>query len=333
MSDENKSNLPEGDLQYSYQKLIFFLNRRCPVGCASCNAAASNGSRGELTPGWLVKFFNRIGQQELKFSRHVIWTGGEPFLSFAALKSGIELASGSCYCSEILTSGTWFDGNPGYLEQLLAEGDFSLRVSLDAEHQEKVPLELVFNLIERALRHNIEVNFTLRRIPGRRESVEYYVSEIKQALPGFYRLNHTRPRWLHIIPHIPVLSKGLADAAGKSVSFPGHRKWQKACQQGFRDLVIGEDGLVYPCCGLFTLSCYPRLAIGNPLQETLRSLFGKQTGNPLLRLLKDKGPYHICRELGYQPETWSWPPFQNPCSLCLALFSRHADEVLSYYSE
>ncbi len=347
---------------YRYQKLIFFLNRRCDVGCASCNAAASPGNRGELSPGWLIDFFNRINTPQysaretdslvdnektckpggslppgngtagrgLRFSGYVLWTGGEPFLSFEALKAGIDLASRSGYRSEILTGASWFDSHPGYLKQLAAAGNFSLRISLDAEHRKKVPLDLVFALVEQAIGLGIETNFTLRRLPDRQEAVDYYIQEIKKSLPGFYRRNVSRSRWIHIIPHIPV---SPVDSRGMSSPLPVHRKWQKPCRQGFKDLVIGEDGFVYPCCGLFTVPGYPRLRAGDPLQEDWHTLSARQYRNPLFRVLKIQGPYQICRDLGLQPETWPWPSYRTPCHLCLALFHGYGKRVLSYYSD
>jgi len=343
---KNKKRLSENQERYCYQKLIFFLNRRCDVGCASCNAAASPGNRGELSPEWLIDFLKKIDlpqysagslspgngttAQGLRFSGYVLWTGGEPFLSFEALKAGIDLTSRSGCHSEILTSASWFDSQPGYLKQLAAAGNFSLRVSLDAEHREKVPLDLVIALVEQAIGLGIETNFTLRRLPGRQEAVDYYIQEIKKSLPRFYRRNVSRSRWIHIIPHIPVAP---SDSHGTVSPIPVHRKWQNPCRQGFEDLIVGEDGFIYPCCGLFTLPCYPRLRVGNPLLEDWHTISARRHGNPLFRVLKTQGPYGICRELGLQPETWSWPSYQTSCHLCLALFYHHADRVLSYYSE
>lgn len=323
-------------MSYRYQNMIVFLNRRCHVGCPSCSAAASAGNSGELPAAWLVEFFNRVGENDLEFSNCIIWTGGEPFLSFAALQAGIALAEVSGYRSEILTGGAWFADRPGYLDKLAAAGNFSLRISLDAEHQEKVPLQLVFSLIRQALKHHIKIDFTLRHIPGRRETIDYYRNEIKKALPEFYRENYLHSRWLHVIPHIPPAHAGVenVNCLGMPAATGGqeNRKWQKACSQGFRDLVIGEDGFVYPCCGLFSLACYPLLRVGNPLHDTWRSLANNHSKNPLFHVLREKGPSHICRELGFQPETWSGSPFRTICSLCLALFNRHAEQVLSYYS-
>ena len=330
--------------QCRYEKLIFFLNRRCHVGCASCNAAASAGNREELTPQWLSEFFTKIhaplkpagGQsqcngaaaQGLRFSGYVLWTGGEPFLSFEALKTGIALTSRFGFFSEIVTSASWFDRHPEYLKRLADAGNFSIRISLDAEHGERVPFGLVVDMVKRAISLGIETNFTLRTMPGRQEGVDHYIQKIKKTLPRYYRENVNRSCWVHIIPHIPVAAAALG---GTPDTFPHHRKWQRPCQQGFKDLVVGEDGFIYPCCGLFTLACYPRFRAGNPLLEDWHTISDRRFRRPLFRALRTQGPYHICRELGLRPESWGWPPFRTPCHLCLALFNLYADRVFAYY--
>ncbi len=303
------------------------MNRKCPLNCPSCSAAATPLNNKELSPLWLTEFFNRL--KDLEFPGYITWTGGEPFLSFKTLKTGIELAAEAKYHSEILTGGAWFDNNPGLLKQLRAVGNFSLRISLDAEHQEKIPLRLIFALIEAALRLNVEVNFTLRSIPGR-EAASFYKDAIKKALPDFYRKNRGRSRWIHTIPHIGTVPEKERTPACAGAPLPASGKWQNSCRQGFRDLVIGEDGLFYPCCGLFTLSCYRRLAVGDPLKESWPVLLNKQNRKPLFRVLKEKGPYFICLELGKQLEIRS-SSFNNPCDVCLALFRRYGEEVLALF--
>jgi organic radical activating enzyme len=310
--------------------LIFFLNRRCTVGCASCNAGVYTDKGNELSPKWLDKFFNTI--HDAAFSGYIIWTGGEPFLSFEGLEKGISLAAHRGFLSEILTSGIWFENHPGYLETLAEKGSFSLRISLDSEHQDRVPMPLIISLIQQALELRIEVNFTLREIPGQPGSVKHFLEEIIEKLPQFYEENVIRSRWLHYIPHMPVAPMDeRTSGCGKESRGSGGGNWRGPCKMGFRDIVIGEDGILYPCCGLFGIPGHERLAMGDPLKESWETLeIGSQRA-PLFRMLREKGPYGICRELGLEPETWDWPPNESPCHLCHALFHRHADRVYRYY--
>jgi len=237
-----------------YESLIIFLNRRCPVGCATCNADAQPTNNVELNPLWLADFFRKLRQEPLPFSGYILWTGGEPFYSFPSLMVGLDLAASAGYSSEILTSGIWFKSVPDYLSALAAPFKPRLRISLDAEHQEQVPVSLLISLIREAVALGLEVNFTLREIPGRLEnSPRQSLEIIKQQLPRFYAENMLRSRWLHVIPHFP-----LTDPKPQSVA-------RLSCRMAFRDLVIGEDGLVYPCCGFFSLPAQQRPIVGNAL--------------------------------------------------------------------
>jgi MoaA/NifB/PqqE/SkfB family radical SAM enzyme len=308
--------------------LVFFLNRRCSVGCASCNVDASPDNIEELSVQWLETFFKRM--DNLEFSGYIIWTGGEPFLSFEALKKGISLASQKGCQSEILTSGAWFENHPGTLKSLAGAGDFSIRISLDAEHQDRVPMPIIISLIKKALEWEIEVNFTLREIPGRCESMNDFLEPIKKELPEFYNRNHPRSRWLHYIPHMPI-SPGDTHRTSYRPAGSNGQKWGQPCKMGFKDIVIGADGMVYPCCGLFSIPGHERLAMGDPVKETWETLETRQMNDPLSRVLREKGPYGICSKLQMEPETWNWPAYESPCHLCLALFFLHGERVFRHF--
>jgi organic radical activating enzyme len=272
-----------------YQSLIIFLNRCCTVGCASCNAGAGSENREELSKEWLAAFFRKLAVEQLKFSGYIVWTGGEPFLSIDALQWGVSLASAAGFPSEILTGGNWFAAHPGWLELVSAAGNVSLRVSLDAEHQETVPMSRIIALVGRALKLGMEVNFTLREIPGREGAVKRYIEEIKNALPEFYRRNSGRSRWLHYMPHIPI---PISESAS-GIRFSAHTS-PRACKLVFRDLVVGNDGFIYPCCGLFTLPFYRRFVVGDPLAESWEMLAARETGHPLFQFLRENWPCHLC---------------------------------------
>jgi len=309
-----------------YGKIIFFLNRRCRVGCPSCNVRASGTGPEELSPSWLNRFFPQL--TGIPFPGHLLWTGGEPFLSPASLKMGLSLAFNRGWRSEILTSGDWFSGYPGGLDDLLDFRPFSLRISLDAEHQARVSFDELVLLIRRADDLGLEVNFTIRQLPARPGSRHDYLEQIKDRLPEFYRRNVQRSRWLHVIPHIPI---DPLTGPGVTGHHPGSPKWAGPCSQGFKDLVIGTDGLLYPCCGLFSHSFSQKFAIGNLLTGDWRNLAAGIDRYPLLQALKTRGPGGICQELGLRPETWPWPGYLTPCHLCQALFYFHADRVFSHY--
>lgn len=310
-----------------------FLNRKCTVGCASCNAGAVPGNDRELTPVWLEHFFKRL--EEVEFSNYIIWTGGEPFLSFPTLEKGIALAESAGCGSEILTSGIWYPGNREFLYRLEKQANFSIRISLDAEHRERVPVEVIIELIRESLALQIEINFTLREIPDREGVIDGMMMKIKKELPEFYNENHSRSRWIHKLPHMPVSNENVKsrrmDMKNMNIKKGRNQKWRQACKMGFYDLIIGEDGNVYPCCGLFGIEGHERFSIGDPLTDSWDSMEKKQEQDDLLSLLKQRGPYGICEEMNLKPGEWNWPSYESPCHLCLALFHLHGDSVCRRY--
>ncbi|MGE5342593.1 MAG: hypothetical protein ACM3SY_14045 [Candidatus Omnitrophota bacterium] len=273
--------------------MTIFVNRRCFTGCASCSAGASPTNTDELSIAWLQAFFQNV--KDLTFPGYIIWTGGEPFLSIDSLDAGLKLASEAGYHSEILTGGEWFATHPEYLNRLSGYRRLSLRISIDAEHQARVPVSQLIDLIRDALTLNLEVNFTRRDIPGV-DSIRLSFEAISRALPEFYLANYKRSRWIHSIPHIPF--DNPLDKASE-VSEISKIKSTKSCPMAFRDLIIGEDGLIYPCCGLFRLPIGKRqqLALGDPLTDSWDTICARQTHHAV-SVWKEKNDCGLCNDWG-----------------------------------
>lgn len=319
-----------------YKGIIIFLNRRCSVGCSSCNVAAHPLNSEGLSPDWISKFFPLL--KTYSIPRYITWTGGEPFLSPETLIKGVQLASQEGYHSEILTSGIWHHQFPNLLHAFLGIKNISIRISLDAEHQDKIPVSHIIELIGNALELNIEIAFTIRRIPNTRDPVLTTLGEIQKAFPHYFHLNSTRSRWIHFIPHIPMpFDNSLSPTSHKDVSNYNEKriftkptpkqKQRKPCQMVYRDFVIGEDGLLYPCCGFFSLpnEIRKKIAYGNPLNETFRAIMKSMGENPILKFIKEKGPYQLGIKESFPIEELESLCHNNMCSLCLSIFSKYGE--------
>ena len=244
-------------------------------------------------------------------------------LSFPSLKKGLEWAANLGFKSEVLTSGTWFRHNPRFLDEISVINDVSLRVSVDAEHQKKVPVEELVRLLRRADQLNIETNLTLREIPGEPDAVSGTLAALEKALPQFMARNKDLSRFCHRIPHMPVCDPRRAASTNRPSSH-GSKKWQKPCTLAFRDLVVGEDGLVYPCCGVIGLEKRREFVIGDPITSTWKELLRFRDQHPLLSRLRSDGPYRLAVAHGLTPEEWGIP-FTSPCHLCLTLLNYFPD--------
>ena len=146
-----------------FQNLIVFLNNSCPVSCRTCNVSAVPGKGENLGLKKLDLLFKKINKVDI--NKFIIWTGGEPFLFFENLKAGIKKGEGMGFRSEVLTSGMWFRNNKDFLKKLKDAGNFSLRISVDNEHEKAAGTDILIGIIESCINLDIDVNCTVRDIP------------------------------------------------------------------------------------------------------------------------------------------------------------------------
>jgi len=250
-------------------------------------------------------------------------------LSFESLKTGLIIAADHGFTSEILTSGIWYRTDPCLLDEIAGIDNVSIRVSVDSEHQESVPVDQIVALLTRADQLGIEANLTIRDIPENPGVLHHTLTTIEEALPEFYSKNRDRSRFCHRIPHMPVYDPE-GQTPGAAAVRPGSGKWRKSCGLGSRDLVVGEDGIVYPCCGVIGLDCRSVFSIGDPLKKTWQELLSMRDRHPLLRVLREEGPYQMAISHGLTPEQWR-TRFETACHLCLTLFTFFPEQIVTPY--
>ncbi len=221
----------------------------------------------------------------LDFSGFVVWTGGEPFLSFNSLLPGLKRAADSRFRSEILTGGRWED----YHVKMKAMRDISgisIRISIDREHQERCTLDRLLTLIDACLTFNIQVNFTYRQILPDDSDIllTNLLQQIKNQFPVFYESNRSNSRWVNRIPQIDTgiswesvnrvetVERRSLIKKRNPIGINDSNEGVKRCRMAFRDMVIGSDGLVYPCCGLFSIPRFHRFHYGNALEESWEAM-------------------------------------------------------------
>jgi len=290
-----------------FRQAIFFLNRQCPVNCYSCNVGCNNNITDILTPEWFDNFIKIY--KRLNFKKYIILTGGEPFLTFDSLKRAVYLFNKFDFQMEILTSGIWFKKSPHFLDELKEIGNFTLRISLDYEHEKIINLKTISKLILYSQKLGITPHFTIREVPNVPNNLKYYKIFLKNVSPSFFEKNIKNSRWLHMIPHINLPKRKLDTKTGKNI--------RKKCFLGFKDLIIGSDSLLYPCCGLFTLPNHKMMTIGNPLQLSYKEIIEIFNNKKLFLDLQNKGPYKMAEEIYLKDYECS-----TICEICLKTLTK-----------
>lgn len=304
-------------IEIRFRSIIVFLTFRCRVGCETCNVSARPDAPAGLTPGWIEHFLNSLSPT--RHPRYIIWTGGEPFMAFDTLITGIRIAGALGYQSEILTAGDWFSHHPQRLDRLAGAGSFGLRISLDAEHQAKVSMDTIHALIDTAIERKIPVAFTLRAIPGTGPSPNAIRDTLVRRHPALQRIKSQSSRLFHVIPTIPLspagpAADGTADTkAVGSITDPG------PCRLGFRDLIIGPDGNVYPCCGLFGQGIDDDIHAGSALTDLPESPDILRDSNQLFPSLFHRGVLELAKKHGWKPEKAFRRGYSSPCHACRSI--------------
>ena len=293
-----------------YRSIILFITNRCDVGCATCNTGATPDSTAFLSPEWVERFVDdSIPQRET----WILWTGGEPFKAPDTLCTGIKTATERGFHNEILTSGHWYRNHPELLSRVKTSGVFRIRISLDPEHQRVVSMSVIHALVDDCLASGIPVGFTLRKIPGYNPS--QVIDRLRQKHPALVRANGSSSRIFHIIPTIPNNLGSKSDRTPRFSDLP--------CQQGFKDLVIGADGRVYPCCGLFGLGSDDNVyGYNSPLENTECLNDPKYRKYPLFKSLMDDGPYRLGIQQGVIPYVLPIAGYTCQCHACRAIVKK-----------
>lgn len=258
--------------------------------------------------------------------RYVIWTGGEPFENFTALEYGISIAAKKGFRSEVLSSGYWFGKAPERLGRLAGQGFFSLRISLDREHIDFTGEDLILRLTEACIGRKVDLNFTIRNIPGDNESADDLLEMIKRKFPDYSEQRRNDPRWIHRIPHVPVDDSDIYESEkGSFLSGSG-------CKMVFRDLVVGWDGNVYPCCGVFSLPEFENYSTGCfPGYDGAIWKHGRVM--ELFRLIGEKGPAVIDDKFGSDETGGGRQKYLNQCHGCLHLLKNYRVQIEKFLRE
>ncbi len=258
-------------------------------------------------------------------SNYVVWTGGEPFENFSSLLYGVSLAKRSGFRSEILTSGYWHEKDFSHLKKLQESGDFSIRISIDHEHLMLTKTNKIIALISECINSGIDVNFTVRKIDDHNNKVSKFFELISRAFPDYYKEKGHDHRWIHFIPHVPVAED---DPYSKNCNM----EWNgyTGCKMVGRDLVVGMDGNIYPCCGLFSLPDFSKYSVGtvNPSGKVKNRYSGPKE---LFEIIRTKGPEGVRSKFPSEGSKMGISGFCNQCHACISMLRSYKESIDEYF--
>jgi MoaA/NifB/PqqE/SkfB family radical SAM enzyme len=261
-----------------------------------------------MTPGEISRWTRElIDTQPVKI---VTAHGGEPFLCPGVLRSMVKTAGSLGISSWVITNGFFADDERSAREILRSLTDLGLSgitFSVDAFHQEFIPIESVRTGIEAALSAGIETVAVDSYLIGSGSPYDVRTSRLLEALEGleevqfneFYARCEGRAADLLIEEWDP---KGVPEGECRLPYWIGG------------DL-SDPDGIEIDPAGNVTLC--PGVRIGNARRTSLSQVLESYDPmlHPILRVIREKGPIgllDLARSRGYRGDE----RFLDECHLC-----------------
>lgn len=295
------------------KSIDFLLTLKCPSKCKHCSYRAGPERTGFMSlrdaERWLTELLNT---QPLKsFTVH----GGEPFLYFEVLK-GIFRKVKELGVQErwVITNGYWakdFKIAKEYLNELKEAGLLGITFSVDAFHQEYIPLETVRTGIEAAVQIGFEKVAVDSYFLGCEDSDNEYDISTENAISGLKGLSDVQ------FSRFKATFEGRAAELIADDTEIENKVPTGKCQFPFwlgGDLK-NPEGIEIDFEGNVTLC--PGISIGNAKSESsVDILKGYDYRNhPIIKILAEEGPIglmDLAREKGYEREQ----KYINECHLC-----------------
>ncbi|HYE68366.1 MAG TPA: radical SAM protein [Anaerovoracaceae bacterium] len=298
--------------------LVLMITEKCNIQCKHClfgEQEFMNNSRDmsvESMKSYIDQMADISAQEKGVFT--VSFSGGEPILRLPQLLEICKYARarGAQKISS-MTNGFWGANEAKAKQTVLALKDAgldSICVSMDDFHQEYVPFSSVQTVLKLLNEHHIA--FDIKCVVTKKtRRLAHVVGDLGDLL-----LNRTV-----VVQEIPCYPEGRAAAVipPEDIIYSEGLPLEP-CAAGFM-LTILPDGTVYPCCGAGWSSA---LSLGNANGESIEKLFYKMKRNPILSILREKGPACLAGDLEKAGFVLEKEKFVGTCDLCLAVFTHPA---------
>jgi len=290
------------------------LTRRCNAQCTHCAPDCGPAQTQSLSTEKVFELMDEAARLTPPGQRPIFrLTGGEPFLELGQLLAIIRKAvavGGTVGC---VSNAFWAASDEkatAVVRQIREAGLNNLSVSTSRYHQQFIKIERVRRAVAAARAAGLPTQLKIAySVQDRREGLVRAWSKLVGA-------DQTQE-----IPLVPYLRNG---AQLPEQDFPRRRGLPRGpCPSAL--LTVKEDGAAYTCC---TPGGYvPLLQIGHVYESSLESIRDRFHFDPLLQVLRERGPGHIARRaiaLGHGERLQS--SYADVCELCTHIAS---DPILS----
>lgn len=303
------------------------LTKRCPVGCRHCisDCVMDAAPLPDITAidGW-IQDIAATGTYKV-----INLTGGDPFIEFDKLVHVTESISRSGILPTVLTSGYWATNDKATyqkIERLVKAGLYSIAVSVDQFHQEKIPIQKVKRVLVAAVKLGIRSGICLSYF-------EYgdNAARAEQKLKNDIGID--------LFNRVDI-TKGSIARAGRATQldfpfFPQTADEPPSYICNALGMTILENGNVAACCGSELPEDSP-LLLGNLNKEPFENIKRRFEQHPLIPFIELFGLIYMESELrlsgnGGNYEKFPYIPPENVCDFCHSIVQ--VDANVKFFAE
>lgn len=277
--------------------LCIVLTDRCNAACEICCFSCSPENNHVMDEALM---FQAIDQAtEVEGISYIGFSGGEPFLYYDLLKTGLAYARSKGFATSVATNGFWGNWPDEILQQRLGALQLDkIFLSTDYYHQQFVPGSSVERAISAARALGIGINVGIGETRSHTSGAHFQQMGDSKYLLAFYTYPYIR--------------------AGRAASYPESEFFQPSEVPVERCVANGliavlYDGKVFPCCKQQVFSS--GLILGNLHESPLKEILSSSDTVALMRCLNNPRCLHKLLEEKGMTET-----YQSACDSCSSIF-------------
>lgn len=299
--------------------ITFSLTLACPLRCSHCIVDAAPELGRTTMPIEVARYYSSQMDDLAKYGiRNISFTGGEPFLAgkqMTVLASAAQSAGIAC---GVVTSAHWARDLETARQVVHEYSEIqSWDISVDAFHEDFVPLEIVKNAYEAAIEseRNVTIRFSYQEPLSLRDlKVLEFISIFEEAR---FSCQRVRPVGRGELVQIGMPQK--------------YNPWIKPClTQG---MVVRYDGSIAPCCLNLVEDRDHPFQLGQATARPLKEIHEEYMVMPLLQLIRALGfsePMRWLREAGLD-KLLPNPLPDEACEICALMMRR--PEIASFLTD
>lgn len=269
-------------MSYLLQRLGLIITYRCDAECSHCffESGPNREERMDLKLG--LKAINEAAKLGVEW---ISFTGGEPFLELKLLEELVDYSTHLGMKTEVVSNGYWAK-TPAIasqvLESLRKHGLDVLNLSIDDFHQEQVPINYVRNAYKTALKLDIKIVIMTTTTKNSKITAK----TIPELLQDEKIQNLRSPR-LPSPNALLIETKITPVGRGETIKDLDYKLFTEIkCREALRDIGIGPDGEIYPCCGPLA----KKISLGNIKDSSLEDILKRAGRETLYTTIREGTP-------------------------------------------